>query len=412
MSDRLHGSTSLVPTEELFTGTDHSKWPKFINIVYLDLHINKIETNADGKVSVEINMRDYRTAKKEPQIKLGEVLTEDDILDGLTHLDYRLNPVKLKEYRHDKKAAESDRKHAFARLQGRIQEGSHADLTIRKFYPTHDFDGAVAALKQANRAETLAVLLSFTFAMVKLERSSPGQSTPLQINGEVLKLRDDFMSVVKAVVKSDEDTGRQFRVRKIRGEELFNFCKRYATIQTLSPDCDVVHKFVNSKIRENTDPLETVNLKAIDALFEANMNAAASGKPKEAQINNTFIDEINKYKNSLKPEDLMNKGEKRQYALFLASQGRYSNNSADDPEKKKPKTPEFEIPTCQWCQKKGHRIENCFHNPERKNTHVPTPRNFITMPKSVMINMMDFKNIETYSSASSAPELSTFGDPY
>ena len=309
MSDRLHGSTSVVPSTEKFTGTDHSKWPKFINKICLTLHANKIQTSADGKVYKDIQMRNYRTSAKEEQIPLGAILTADDLLDGLTHLDYRLKPKNLKAYRDDISKAESERKHSFAILVSEVEEGSTAEIMTRKYAPTYDFDGAISAFRKSSRAETFAVLLSYSFAKIKLERMTSGKISALQINGESLKIRDDFMSVARAVVKSDNDTQEEFDARKARGEELYEFCNRYALLQTLSKEEDIVQKFVNSKIRENTDTLQSANLKAIDALFEANMMAADTGVIKAADVEpeSKGVKPVEVNYVTSKPEDFMSR---------------------------------------------------------------------------------------------------------
>ena len=65
-----------------------------------------------------------------------------------------------------------------------------------------------------------------------------GKLTAMQINGDLLKIRDDFMSVTKSVVKLDGDTDESFAERKARGEELFEFCNRYARIQVLAKEGD------------------------------------------------------------------------------------------------------------------------------------------------------------------------------
>lgn len=49
---------------------------------------------------------------------------------------------------------------------------------------------------------------------------------------------------------------------------------RHARLQVLSKDDDLVEEFVDSKIRENTQPSEKVDLKAVDAKFKAYMDAA------------------------------------------------------------------------------------------------------------------------------------------
>ena len=408
MSDRLHGSTSVVPCVEKFTGTDHSKWPKFINQLYLALHANKIETSAEGKVSMNIEMRSYRSTTKEEKIQPGEILTQDDIDDGLTHLDYRLTPKNLRAYRDDVKKGESARKHAFAILVSAVEEGSPAGITVRKHAATYDFDAAIAAFKLASRAETLAVLLSFSFAKIKLERSQPGRISALQINGESLKIRDDFMSVAKAVVKSDNDTQEEFNVRQTRGEKLYEFCNRYALLQTLSMEDEIVQKFVNSKIRENTEPLESVDLEAIDALFEANMNAANTGVVRAAaeqtlESHDAKPVEINHA--NIKPENFMSKKARRKYEIYLTQQSNAFQKTTDYPEKKKFKTSESEGLRCEYCQNKGHSIDYCFHNPDRTNTQThPTPVGFIVKPRATYIAMLHIN-----ASAASAPELSTFG---
>lgn len=406
ISNHSHGSTSVVPRMEKFTGTDHSKWPRFINNLYLALHANKIETSAEGKVSVDIQMRSYRTTTKEVQIQLGETLTADDILDGLTHLDYRLTPKNLRTYRDDIKKAESNRKHAFAILISGVEEGSTAEITTRKFSPAYDFDGAIASFKLSSRAETLAVLLSFSFAKVNLERSKPGQLPALQINGEVLKIRDDFMSVAKAVVKSDSDTQAEFDARKARGEILYEFCNRYALLQTLSKEDDIVQKFVNSKIRENTESLQNVDLRAIDALFEANMNAANTGviRTTETISESNGVKPVEINYTTPKPEGYMSRKDKKKYAIYLAQIGKPSQYAPDCHDQKKSKPSESDAPRCEWCNLRGHGIEHCFHNPDRTNKHThPTPIGFVTKPRQTFIAMLHIN-----ASGTSAKELSTF----
>ena len=129
----------------------------------------------------------------------------------------------------------------------------------------------INALKLASKAETMAVLLSYAFAHVNYERSTAKAHSALQLNGETLKIRDDFMSVTKASTRLDTNTEESFAARKARGEVLFEFFMRYARLQVLSKDGDLVEKFVESRIRDDTQPLDKVDLRVIDTKFEAYM---------------------------------------------------------------------------------------------------------------------------------------------
>ena len=399
-----YGSTSVVESPELFSGSDHSKWPKFQSDVNLALSAKEIETTDDGKVYIPIRMRDYRTHPvKEVLLVLVADLTADDISDGLAVGDYRLQPKNLKTYRDALKHAERKRKHAFQILYSRLVEGSPAQIMARKHIAKSDYDGLMAELKLASRAETLAVLLSFSFANVNLERSVAGKLTAMQINGDLLKNRDDFMSVTKSVVKLDGDTDESFAKRKARGEELFEFCNRYARIQVLAKESDLVNTFVNRSIRENVESLSTVDLKAIDILFEANMNAANTG---------VVPVEINLTGNTERSQKRKNKKEqKRKLTVLLTEQLKKFQTAAagtnnEQGSQKKGRTTGLGFSSCNWCGVLGHKLEYCFHNPDRVNKDRPLPVGFVMKPRLVSLNMM---NVQTFGTGQSAPELSDFG---
>ena len=106
------------------------------------------------------------------------------------------------------------------------------------------------------------------------------------------------------------------------------------------------------------------------------------------------------------------KAQKRKVTVLLTEQLKKFQaavavtNNEQGSQKKGKNTTGLGSSPCNWCGVLNHKLEYCFHNPDRVNKDRPLPVGFVMKPRLVSINMM---NVQTFGTGQSAPELSDFG---
>ena len=175
-TEHLHGN-AVNSAKGNYTGTNPADFPSFVNLVELLLSTNKIAFSWGTPLTVPKD-REYR---KGTEITItADILTADDITDGLKVGDVRLKPKQLKAFRDAVKSSEKEKRFAFALVQSLCQLDSPAEILTRRYKEIWDFDGMMVAMATAGKAETMAVLLSCGTAIVNFMRGPSGKMLLLQ----------------------------------------------------------------------------------------------------------------------------------------------------------------------------------------------------------------------------------------
>ena len=361
-----------------FTGTNPAKYPKFLSSVQAELYEAKLPIEFSEEIR-KIERRDFRSNsgnEKEVVIESVDDLTPDDILDGLEVGDFRLLPKGQREFKAAVRAQQVQIKQGFGIIVGHLEHGSIAELLSRKFKDKFDSYGFYRALNLSQRAETLSVLLSLAFVYAGILKSTVLMSTQ-KLVAEIAKVRADFCEVTKTDIKSIDESDEAFSVRKLRSSVLFDWLVGITTIQCRGLEKLVIENFIDQKIRQNVESIYTVDLKALDILLEAQLNAANLNDTKPT---------AKPVVNSLDGTAKLSKKKRKLLEIYAASlhTGDVDSSKAAGFRKKKRQFAKNEnnFDKCSYCGGRGHGEDWCFHNPARTNKEQkPLPDGFVIKPK-------------------------------
>ena len=249
-----------------YNGVNRSEYPTWIKRCNLKLTMNKQRPWIKDIAWIQPKLSEFR--KREDELIDEENFTQQDADDGFQIGDYRISLSQLQKYKKAVSDDDKDRALSFSIVTSMIADGSPADLIARKYKANFDFDGMMSALDSDGRSPTLSTLMTIATSILNVYRLPNGSMKAQKILAEIDRLTDEFHSITNSSIQLLDEWPEVYRERRARSEELFHFMMKFSCINLSAQSLDDVQRFVAFRIRENSERLDSVDLKNIERQFD------------------------------------------------------------------------------------------------------------------------------------------------